>query len=190
VNGILDDKIFRSILKHEDIEIIGWSAPKQTETTQRWKVHLKLGNQLLNIPTKIEFSRRKNIFENAEIKPISSEIIAQYKMQSILLQHYSLGGAIQQKIDALIHRTETQARDVIDLQILKNKLMASQKFIFPKEDKTKAIETLMSVSFDHYKSQVWPYLLTEFQEQYKDCKAWNEIQEDVCSFIEQNVVEK
>jgi hypothetical protein len=37
---------------------------------------------------------------------------------------------------------------------------------------------------------VWPYLLTEFQEEYKSKEMWNQIQEDVCSFIESHMVEE
>ena len=58
VEKILDDEIFSALLKHENIEIVHWSTPKQTETTQRWKVSLKVGGQVLNVPTKIEFSSR------------------------------------------------------------------------------------------------------------------------------------
>jgi predicted nucleotidyltransferase component of viral defense system len=190
VNGILNDKTFKSILKHQDIEIAEWSAPKQTKTTQRWKVSIKLGNQSLIIPTKIEFSRRKQKFDLSEIKPVSSGVINQYKLQTILLHHYTVESAIQQKIGALINRTETQARDVIDLQILKNKLPSPKSFPFPRGEKKKAIEMLMSISFDHYKSQVWPYLLTELLEGYKSKETWNQIQEDVCNFIEDHMVEE
>ena len=144
----------------------------------------------MNFPTKIEFSRRKDIFEHAEIKPVPPAIITQYKLQNILLQHYTLQGAIEQKIHALIHRSETQARDIIDLQVLKNKLPNPEKFIFSKEDKVKALEVLMSVSFDHYKSQVWPFLMAEFQDEYKSHGFWDQMQEDVCTFIQDQVVHK
>jgi hypothetical protein len=47
------------------IEIVDWSDPKQTETTQRWKVQIKIPNESMPIPTKIEFSRRNQEFSNA-----------------------------------------------------------------------------------------------------------------------------
>jgi predicted nucleotidyltransferase component of viral defense system len=190
VNGVLNDKTFRSLLKHQNIEIEDWSAPKQSATTQRWKVRIKLGSQSLAIPTKIEFSRRQQKFEYAEIKPVSQTIINQYKLQTILLQHYDIDGAFQQKINALINRTETQARDVIDLQILKNKLSPNRSLILKENEKQKAIETMKSISFGDYKSQVWPFLLPESQNEYGNVEVWKHIQEDICHFIEKHVVEK
>jgi predicted nucleotidyltransferase component of viral defense system len=188
VDKIFGDRTFQTLLNHRGIEIAEWAAPKQTETTQRWKARLRLGSQTLTIPTKIEFSRRTNIFEGGEIKPITAAIISGYQLQPLLLQHYDLSSAIKQKINALIHRTETQARDIVDLKILKDQLMSQAKFVFSDEDKNIAIETLMSVLYDDYKSQVWPYLVADFQGQYDGQSKWNEIQEEVCNFLQDSLV--
>lgn len=184
IEKILNDQNFLSMLKHENIEIVEWSAPKQTETTQRWKVTLRILNQSLTLPTKIEFSRRASNFEHCEVKFITSSLISLYKLQPVLLQHYNLSGAIEQKIKALINRTETQARDVIDLKILADQLNTPQMFKLSSADKQKALETLTSVSFEHFKSQVWPYLLIEYQEFYKNQAAWDETQDRVLTFIQ------
>jgi predicted nucleotidyltransferase component of viral defense system len=152
IKQILDDKSLHAVLKNShNIEIVGWTAPKQTETTQRWKVSLKVGGQSLAIPTEIEFSRRSSDFSGAEIQPVPSQVTTPYKLQPTLMQHYLLPAAIKQKIAALIHRTETQARDVIDLQILKNQLDASLKLTLSSEEKMAALNTLSSVSFEDFK---------------------------------------
>jgi predicted nucleotidyltransferase component of viral defense system len=185
VQNILNDKAFRSILKNSrNLEIAEWSAPKQTGTTQRWKVSLRLGAQIMLIPTKIEFSRRSTAIEGGEIAQVNSEIISAYKLQPILMQHYNLHRAIEQKIGALVNRTETQARDVIDLNILIGLLKGPAKIPLSGEIKTRAAETLMSVSFDDYKSQAWPYLIADYQEHYGKKETWNHIQGEVVSFIE------
>ncbi len=115
-----------------------------------------MGSQLA-IPTKIEFSRRNSKIIGAEIAHINSQLTSEYNLQPIILQHYTLPKAIEQKIGALIHRTETQARDVIDLKILKDQLIGPASFLLKQTEKEKALETLISISFDDYKSQVWPY---------------------------------
>ena len=184
VDKILSDDNFNSILKHENIEIVDWSNPKQTETTQRWKVSLKFENQHLNLPTKIEFSRRTKKFETSEVKHVTPSLISEYRLQPVLLQHYQLNAALKQKIQALINRTETQARDVIDLKILKDQITEAEVFSISNEDKRKAIETLISVSFDHFKSQVWPYLMLQYQDHYKNPAVWNQVQEDVLNFLQ------
>lgn len=188
---ILDDPTFLSLLKsNQGIEVVEWSAPKQTETTQRWKVTLKLGSQSLNIPTKIEFSRRSREIIGAETVQVPAELTTGYKLQPILLQHYKLPKAIEQKIGALLNRTEAQARDVIDLQILKGHHSGSMKFPLATRDKTKVLETLMSISYDEYMSQVWPYLMLEYQENYKARKTWNNIQTEVVQFVEEQPEKK
>lgn len=186
VGKILDDAGFISVLKQSyGLEIIDWSAPKQTETTQRWKVSLRQRGQSLNIPTKIEFSRRSTTIQGALIEAVSNELVNEYKLQPILIQHFPLLLAIEQKIGALIHRTETQARDVIDLQILKTQLgSAAIGFQLSPTDKEKALETLRSVSFADYKSQVWPYLISTYQDHYGKESTWNAMQEEVVAFIE------
>jgi predicted nucleotidyltransferase component of viral defense system len=45
-------------------------------------------------------------------------MIAYYELYPILSHHYCLNDAFAQKVNALVHRTETQARDVFDLDHL------------------------------------------------------------------------
>ncbi|MDZ4663200.1 MAG: nucleotidyl transferase AbiEii/AbiGii toxin family protein [Pseudomonadota bacterium] len=185
VEKILKDDSFRFLLKNtRAIEIVDWSAPKQTETTQRWKVNLKMGGQSLTIPTKIEFSRRRAAVVGGKIEPIPSQLISMYKLQPILLQHYQLSEAIEQKIGALVHRTETQARDVIDLKILKDLIQNDLQFKINNADKQKAIKTLASITFDQFKSQVWPYIMANYQEHYGMPETWIRLQEEVIKLID------
>lgn len=187
VDRILNDQSFRTTLRiNQKIEIVHWSAPKQTETTQRWKVSVQLGTQL-PIPTKIEFSRRESEITGAEIGQVTAQVTTGHKLQPLLLQHYMLPKAIEQKIGALIHRTETQARDVIDLQILIDQIVDRKviDFSFTQDQKKKALETLLAVSFDDFKSQVWPYLLREYQEYYNNVATWNQTQASVVRFIDE-----
>jgi predicted nucleotidyltransferase component of viral defense system len=188
VEKIISDDTFRSILKHQNIEIVEWSAPKQTPTTQRWKLALKLDNQSLTLHTKIEFSRRIKAFSDSEVQFVTPSIISRYKLQPVLLQHYRLNSAIEQKIKALIDRTETQVRDVVDLKTLKDQLSGSGTFAISKEHKAKALETLMSISFSDFKSQVWPYLMSDYQAHYENKKAWEQLQVEVLAFIEKQTV--
>lgn len=185
VEKILKDKTFRALLKtSQGLEIVEWSAPKQTETTQRWKVSLRIGSHSLLLPTKIEFSRRSSDISGGEIEPVNPNLISKYKLQIVLLSHYQLSTAIEQKLRALIGRNETQVRDVIDLQMLKNQIQGKISFPQKQRDKEKAIEALMSISYEDYKSQVWPYLMPEYQEHYGRRAVWVQLQDEVLKFIE------
>src|SRR3990167_2822847 len=55
VNKILASFDFKRILQSKEIEIVQTSAAKQTETTQRWKLLLRIKHTHLLVPTKIEF---------------------------------------------------------------------------------------------------------------------------------------
>src|SRR5207248_3307981 len=58
VNRILEGPALALPLKSRGISVGDVSAPKQTETTQRWKVGLALEGRSLPLHTKLEFSRR------------------------------------------------------------------------------------------------------------------------------------
>ena len=78
VEKILTDGVFQTLLGHQGIEIVEWSAPKQTPTTQRWKVSLKFLNQTLRVPTKIEFSRRKDEFIDPCLTNFTNSLLAKH----------------------------------------------------------------------------------------------------------------
>jgi predicted nucleotidyltransferase component of viral defense system len=179
VTKLLMNPGLRNNLKAKGIEIIQFSEAKQTETTQRWKLNLRATGLSMPLPTKIEFSRRA-MQENFAFEPVDSELISNYSLYPIMLNHYTARSAFNQKINALIHRTETQARDIFDLRLLIDKGISFQDIdptLFP--ELPMAIENAMSVSFSDFKSQVVAYLLEEYQEYYSNDKAWQGIQDEV-----------
>ena len=58
VETILKSPAFARILQVHRLALGHWSAPKQTDTVQRWKLRLQLLGGEQEAPTKIEFSRR------------------------------------------------------------------------------------------------------------------------------------
>ena len=79
-----------------------------------------------------------------------------------------------QKIEALVSRSVTQARDVFDLHLL----LASGADMAPvhqmeavmRED---AQAKAMSITFDQFKGQVLAYLAPEWQAQYGSAEVWD-----------------
>src|SRR6185437_944785 len=61
VERLLRSPVVTAPLKAQCLTIVETSAPKQTETTQRWKVGLRREGDELPIRTKVEFSRRDAI---------------------------------------------------------------------------------------------------------------------------------
>ena len=87
-------------LRSRGVSVSEVTSPKQTETTQRWKVGLSLEGRSLALHAKIEFSRRGTT-EDAVIEPVAASLLAEYRLMPLLATHYPLAAALRQKIGAL-----------------------------------------------------------------------------------------
>lgn len=158
---------------------------KQTQSTQRFKIHLIIssGEDLF---TKIEFSRRG--FNNSiKIETISSSILREYKLAPLLVPHYSVDSVISQKVDALAKRTITQARDVFDIYILISQIESIDKKKIKIDENIikKAIENTLEIGFEQFKNTVVYYLSKEDQKIYELPSVWDDIKSKVIKFIEE-----
>jgi DNA-binding transcriptional regulator/RsmH inhibitor MraZ len=117
-------------------------------------------------------------------EPVDVEIIARYKLYPVLVQHYSRPTALIHKIEALAMRNETQARDVFDLKLLfdasvRVELDAAARKLIPE-----AVVKAIGIDFDDFTGQVVAYLEPEYQQYYRDKRAWERLQEDVVTRLE------
>jgi len=58
IRQILDAPGFKRILQTAKLELTSISEPKQTSTTQRWKIHLRSQASPADLPARIEFYSR------------------------------------------------------------------------------------------------------------------------------------
>lgn len=189
VMGILQARSFQDNLKPFGIEKItppNISRAKQTETTQRFKIHLLTsGNE--DLFTKIEFSRR-GVKEEVVVGPVADAVLRAYKMPPLLVPHYSGAAAIAQKISALAMRSVLQARDIFDLYILSSRYEEDKPFSKSAVSVAvlaKAHEHVFKISFEHFRDTVISYLASEDQAVYGTPEAWDEIKLKVSHFIEE-----
>ena len=179
VGRILEGPALRLPLKSRGITVGEVSAPKQTETTQRWKVSLLAEGRSLSLHTKIEFSRRKTA-EEAKVEPVTAGVLAEYQLMPLLAPHYLLDAALRQKVGALIGRASVQARDVFDLVVLLSKAGGKVEALRPVRSQIpKAIERAMDVSYGDFKAQVASYLKPEHLDEYGTRDAWEAMQAQV-----------
>ncbi|MES2218421.1 MAG: nucleotidyl transferase AbiEii/AbiGii toxin family protein [Pseudomonadota bacterium] len=175
VNQIFGSTPFKNILKTHNLEILSTSTPKQTSTTQRWKILLKSPFSVIPLNTKIEFSRRE-FHGEMDFESITPQILKQYSLMPIMANHYSIESMYKQKILALVGRTETQARDIFDLYLL---ISSGSNFQLndeiTNEQLSLAKENALSVSFSDFTGQVVAYLSEDYQTQYSDESVWNNI---------------
>jgi len=184
VDAVLESDSFRRSLRAQQLELGQVTAPKQTQTTQRWKIALRTVDQPTSVPTKIEFSRRA-FDDGIELAPVIPELIQQYRLYPVLVQHYGATPAFAQKISALALRTETQARDIFDLKLLAD-AGAGAAPLRPTqvEQLPRAIENAMTVGFDEFTGQVVAFLEPEHQRDYRQRASWEALQEQVVDVLE------
>ncbi len=173
VEQILSGKSFAQILQARGLAVIHYSAPKQTATTQRWKLTLMAKSAALPLHTKIEFSRR-GIDDPVVFEPVDSLLMRDYQMTPFMASHYPPEAAFRQKIGALIHRAQTQARDIFDLDLLLRSGVSPQGMVRPRQWR-EAQQKAMSISFDIFKSQVLAFLSPDYQAQYATPQAWDDL---------------
>jgi predicted nucleotidyltransferase component of viral defense system len=182
VKQILDAHGFKQILRSSGIQVTELSEPKQTDTTQRWKVHLQSEVSGADLPTKIEFSRRK--FDPGILfGPADPEILTAYNLRPIIASHYDLETSFKQKIEALLARRETQARDIFDLAFLLERGAKGSTINMGKEKLAKACEIVLAMPFDQFQSQVVAYLASEYQEYYGNRSTWDSLQGNVVRIL-------
>lgn len=158
---------------------------KQTETTQRFKIHLTTpsGEDLF---TKIEFSRR-GIKKGVKVETVRAEILRTLRLPPLMCPHYGAEAAMLQKIEALAGRAATQARDIFDFYLLTTQARLSKELV--DKEKTdicaKAIRNIYSVEYDQFRDTVIPYFPEAERALYDDTGRWDEIRLTVSRSIEE-----
>jgi predicted nucleotidyltransferase component of viral defense system len=184
VDRVLEAPPFLQTLRAQQIEISQVSRPKQTHTTQRWKLTLRSTAAGQEIPTKIEFFRRA-LDQGLAHEAVDPEFIRRYRLYPVLVQHYTAGAALAQKIAALALRSQTQARDIFDLKLLLDAGAGGSPL--PKEIASKlprAVENAMSIGYDEFAGQVLAYLEPEYQDHYRARRVWEALQAQVVNALE------
>lgn len=186
VLDILTARSFISNLKPFGVDSVvppNMVKAKQTETTQRFKVHLiAAGGE--DLFTKIEFSRRGFLGEIL-VQAVSDEVLRAYKLTPLLVPHYDVWSAITQKVLALAARSSIQARDIFDLYVLNSQYdpARSREVRLDGADIKKAHDNIFEVSFEQFRDTVLSYLSQDDQVAYASAAAWDEIKLKVAHFV-------
>jgi len=175
VREIVRSLPFAQILEARGIGIEHVTEHKQTDTTQRWKLGLRVSGNAVPLPTKIEFSRR-GLDEGVEFGSVDASVAREYQLPPLMVSHYSAATALRQKVGALAGRREIQARDVFDV----HHLMATAGALDAVTDVEPAVAArasanAMMVDFGMFRSQVLAYLPPEDRPNYDESSTWDTI---------------
>ncbi len=182
VDKLLTSPMLLKLLQAYGVTQLEMSAPKQTPTTQRWKIQLHTQQASMPYHTKIEFSRRNDTIES-ELANVDLKICQMYRLPPLRLSHYGLANAIKQKVLALAHRSLTQARDIFDLYLLLHLGKPKLSFSLKKNTLAEAQEALFSIDFNDYKSQVVNFLEPQQQLIFNNKEYWFDMTNEVFQYL-------
>lgn len=183
IEALLSSPQIALLLRNAGLEVAERSNPKRTDTTQRWKIGLAAPGHSDLIRTKIELSYREG--EGAHrVEPIPRRIVEPYALRSPLVPHYVDDAPTEQKVLALAGRSETQARDVFDLDLLLRR-RSLEPGALDREALTAAVDLAMQLPYAAFRDQVLPFLEPAAVELYGGEASWEQMQTFVAERLEE-----
>ena len=184
VRAILASRPFRQNLESRGIAVEHVTEHKQTPTDQRWELGLEYGGHRQPLPTKVEFSRR-GLDEGVEFGSLDPGLAGAYRLTPFMVSHYGAAAALRQKVGALAHRAETQARDIFDLHHLlaTGAPRVALRGLDP-DTLDEARARSASINFAAFKSQVLSYLAAGDQPRFDSADVWETMVLEVLEALE------
>jgi len=183
IEALLSSPQIALLLRNAQLDVAERSNPKHTDTTQRWKIGLAAPGHSELIRTKIEFSYREGGGAH-RIEPIPRRIVEPYALRSPLVPHYVEDAPTEQKVLALAGRSETQARDVFDLDLLLRRSSLAPGALDSKV-LTTAVDLAMQLPYAAFQDQVLPFLEPAAVELYEGEASWEQMQTFVAEQLEE-----
>lgn len=178
VEALLASPPFLNMLRAQRLAVEAVTSAKQTGTTQRWKLQIRVGDSPQAIPTKIEFSRRQ-FNTDLVLEAVDAELVNRYRLYAVFTQHYTPAVAFLHKVQALALRNQTQARDLFDLKLLLDMNARPPAGNELNRVLPAAVENAMTIDYDDFAGQVLAYLEPEYQDRYRSRKVWETLQAEV-----------
>jgi predicted nucleotidyltransferase component of viral defense system len=184
VDSVVDGHALLATLLPVGVVGLRATKPKQTDTTQRWKVALQLSGGD-SLPTKVEFSRRSDQIQYST-GIADGQLLRQYKMVPFAAQYYDAVQMSALKIRALAAPARNALRDFFDLHHLLFGLGTHLEEIIPFVEEAAilaAAEKVLAFTFEDFKEQVRPYLAAELIALYQDSATFDKQKDEVYSAL-------
>jgi len=172
VDETLTSPAIEILLRSGGLALDQVTKPKQTATTQRWKPMVTVAGRRSHVRTKIEFSHR-SADPRRVLEAVPERVIAPYALRPPTMLRYTADAAIEQKVAALAHRSQTQARDLFDLELLlRLHPQAVTAGAIAPNTLGLAVERAFELSFQAFQDQVVRFLDAGIVELYDNPTAW------------------
>lgn len=186
IDKILEGRALEVVLQSAKVTLAEATAPKQTETTCRWKIGLTAEGHADPIRTKIEFSDRNGWGDDVAFETVPDDIVRPYGVLAPSVVHYRETAAVEQKIAALARRSETKARDVFDLDLLfrRRHAGASPPPALSTPYAADAALRALEIPYSSFKTEVIPFLDEDLATLYDEA-TWDQMCAGVASSLEE-----
>lgn len=184
IDAALASPALPSLLASYRLKIASVNPSKTTTTTGRWK--FQLTGPGVEFSSKIEFSMRDEDRPLYALDPVSKTLAAAASMRAAVANHYLPTAAVEQKIAALAFRSETQARDIFDLDFLFTRYGAdavAAQVSSAELDLAKG--RVFEVGFDEYRDLVVTYLDPAFVTMYEGKDTWEAMALNVATKLDE-----
>lgn len=175
MDEVLASRALSELLRMGEIRLLFEKRrAKDTNTVKRWKFKLARSG-MEDASSKIEFSAR-----GSSARPVFEQMDAELARHlggvAVRLNHYPPAAAIEQKVGALADRSETEPRDVFDLDHLFRQYpdTLAQAQLDPGKTRS-AIDRALHVPYEDYQKLVVEYLEEDFVELYGTEQAWTDM---------------
>lgn len=183
VDEVFASRALAELLRERGLQIADPRRSKQTETTRRWKLAVRAAAGEAN--TKVEFSARGNGSDDYALSQLDPEIARRLGGRPPRVNRYGPVAMVEQKVGALGRRSETQPRDVFDLDVLFRLHPASLDEARLKATTLRAAsERAFALTYDEFLSTVVNYLEDDLVGVLGSEGAWNEMVLRVTSELE------
>jgi predicted nucleotidyltransferase component of viral defense system len=179
VDSVVSGAALAASLRSHGILRITATKPKQTETTQRWKISLHLDNNG-SLPTKIEFSRRNETLAPSQGVP-QSDLLNHYRMSPFVAQFYDALSMAVQKLSALASPSRYAVRDLFDLHHLFQTIGVKPMDLKGKvstEIVQSAVDKMARFKNSDFNEQVLPYLPQDLIALYRGRAAFETLKSE------------
>ena len=175
MDRVITSRALAELLRMRDITLVfeGRRA-KDTATVKRWKLRLARPG-MEDASSKIECSSRTPIGTPA-LEQTDTELSRALGAVAVRLNHYPPVHAVSQKVNALAKRSDTEPRDVFDLDhlFLQYPDALGAAALDPVLRST-AIERARDITYAAYHELVAEYLEEEFVPLFGSEQAWNDM---------------
>lgn len=174
VDATLRSPVFQNVLRLAGVAISEPTKPKQTDTTRRWKFSVAGDGAFLN--SKIEFSNRGVADPEHAFETARDDIGRGLGLRVVRADRYLPPAAVRQKVRALGQRSETEPRDVFDLDLLFARHPAA---VVPGDltaaEIDAALAAAFSIGYDDYRELVVEFIEDDQVQVYEREEVWSDM---------------